>query len=245
MKNRRNYYRILHVQPDAPEDIIRASYRTLMQKLKMHPDLGGDEWNAALLNEAYAVLCDRAKRAAYDAEFRTRANRDTTRGGASDSNKSGQHSRSKNPESRGRHETERCPFCGTRRPTGLQYGNQSHCSRCASPLKTASAIEIADNSHRALARMAHRAPLEFFTAAENPVGHRGSIEDLSPKGLQFLTAKRLGKNQVIKIVCATLSATARVTHCRYSEADGSFKVGVEFLTLQFSEQRGTFISESA
>jgi hypothetical protein len=41
MKNRRNYYRILHVQEDAPEEIIRTSYRTLMQRMRMHPDLGG------------------------------------------------------------------------------------------------------------------------------------------------------------------------------------------------------------
>jgi predicted transcriptional regulator len=34
MKNRRNYYRILQVQPDAPVEIIRASYRTMMRELK-------------------------------------------------------------------------------------------------------------------------------------------------------------------------------------------------------------------
>lgn len=39
--NRRNYYRILHVQPDAPLEIIRASYRAMMGPLKMHPDMGG------------------------------------------------------------------------------------------------------------------------------------------------------------------------------------------------------------
>ena len=32
--NRRNYYRILHVQMDAPTEIIKASYRTCMQKLR-------------------------------------------------------------------------------------------------------------------------------------------------------------------------------------------------------------------
>jgi DnaJ-class molecular chaperone len=50
--NRRNYYRILHVQPDAPTEVIKSSYRTLMQRLKMHPDLGGDHSEAALINEA-------------------------------------------------------------------------------------------------------------------------------------------------------------------------------------------------
>ena len=65
--NQRNLYRILYVQPDAPIEIIRASYRTLMQKLKAHPDLGGDEWNAAIINKAFEVLSDERKRRTYDA----------------------------------------------------------------------------------------------------------------------------------------------------------------------------------
>jgi len=42
MNKNRSYYDLLHVQPDAPVEIIRASYRTLMLKLKRHPDMGGD-----------------------------------------------------------------------------------------------------------------------------------------------------------------------------------------------------------
>ena len=45
----------------APYENIKASYRTLMQKLKAHPDLGDDEWSAAVINEAYAVLADTEK----------------------------------------------------------------------------------------------------------------------------------------------------------------------------------------
>jgi len=66
MNNKRNYYRILHVQPDAPKEIIQSSYRTLMQKLKAHPDLGGEDWNAAIINEAYKILIDSEKRHTYD-----------------------------------------------------------------------------------------------------------------------------------------------------------------------------------
>src|SRR6185436_9444309 len=69
MENRRNYYRVLHVQPDSPAAVIKSTYRTLMQKLKMHPDLGGDTWNAALVNEAYAILGDPLKRGAYDRQI--------------------------------------------------------------------------------------------------------------------------------------------------------------------------------
>lgn len=63
---RRNYYRILNVQPDAPIEIIRNNYRTLLQKLRLHPDLGGKNWNASIINEAYNVLRNPEKRAAYD-----------------------------------------------------------------------------------------------------------------------------------------------------------------------------------
>ena len=53
MKNRRNYYRLLQVQPDAPREVIRASFRTLIRELKHHPDLGGSDGDAALLIAAY------------------------------------------------------------------------------------------------------------------------------------------------------------------------------------------------
>lgn len=43
MPRRKNYYRVLHVDPDAPVEIIRSSYRTLMRRMKKHPDLGGDQ----------------------------------------------------------------------------------------------------------------------------------------------------------------------------------------------------------
>ena len=67
--NRRNYYRILQVQPEAPAAVIKASWRALMQGARMHPDLGGDPVTAALINEAYAVLGDPERRRAYDRQL--------------------------------------------------------------------------------------------------------------------------------------------------------------------------------
>ncbi len=63
---RRNYYRILNVQPDAPLEIIKNNYRTLLQKLRLHPDLGGENWNATVINEAYNILRHPEKRSVYD-----------------------------------------------------------------------------------------------------------------------------------------------------------------------------------
>ena len=67
--NRRNHYRTLHAQPDAPFEVIKANYRTLMQKLKLHPDLGGDHTTAVQVNTAYEILSDPARRSAYEREL--------------------------------------------------------------------------------------------------------------------------------------------------------------------------------
>ncbi|NOX27590.1 MAG: DnaJ domain-containing protein [Gammaproteobacteria bacterium] len=77
MKSRRNFYRLLRVQPDASLEIIKLSYRTLMQKLHHHPDLGGDEWNASHINAAYATLRNPAKRATYDRKLFTKSDIET------------------------------------------------------------------------------------------------------------------------------------------------------------------------
>jgi len=69
MENRRNYYRILQVQCDAPLEIIRASYHTIMRELKGHPDFGGDQWNACVINEAYETLSDSVMRGEYDRKY--------------------------------------------------------------------------------------------------------------------------------------------------------------------------------
>ncbi|MCF8104518.1 MAG: DnaJ domain-containing protein [Desulfohalobiaceae bacterium] len=66
MENRRNYYRILEVQPDAPFEAIKHNYRLLLHKLRMHPDLGGEQRDAALINMAFDTLRHPEKRAAYD-----------------------------------------------------------------------------------------------------------------------------------------------------------------------------------
>ncbi len=62
-----DYYEILQVHPRASQEMIKKVYRTLMGELGAHPDLGGDEERAKLINEAYAVLSDPEVRRAYDA----------------------------------------------------------------------------------------------------------------------------------------------------------------------------------
>lgn len=73
MDTTQNYYQLLHVLPDAPAPVIKASYRAMMQKLRHHPDLGGDPSLAQLLNLAADTLCDPDRRARYDSQLQESA----------------------------------------------------------------------------------------------------------------------------------------------------------------------------
>jgi curved DNA-binding protein CbpA len=60
----RDYYEVLQVHPRAESDVIRAAYRVLARKY--HPDHGGDRVHMISINDAWDVLGDPARRAAYD-----------------------------------------------------------------------------------------------------------------------------------------------------------------------------------
>ena len=65
---KRDYYEILGVAKNATEDEIKKSYRKLA--MKYHPDRNPDDKNAEErfkeAKEAYEMLSDAQKRAAYD-----------------------------------------------------------------------------------------------------------------------------------------------------------------------------------
>ena len=70
---RRDPYRILQVQPDADQDIVKAAYRVLARRL--HPDAGAalDDATAqkmADLNWAYSVARDPIKRKLWESDRR-------------------------------------------------------------------------------------------------------------------------------------------------------------------------------
>lgn len=243
MQNRRNYYRILHIQPDAPDAIIKASYRTQMQKLRMHPDLGGDEWNASLLNEAYRVLSDPQLRRAYDSEYFG----ERTRHRASAQTQT-DHDRTRRA---GRKydtgfvaDPSACPFCRTPRPAVSGYAGPDNCPGCEAPLEVANTLRLVSNSKRAIERIAQRAPVTLYPAADADA-LQGSMRNLSPNGMQLQCGMPLAENQVIRITCSALSATGRVIFCNRDMTGEGFIAGIEFLTLRFCERTGTFLSISA
>ena len=60
-----DHYTVLGVQPSADRRTIQAAYRALART--SHPDFGGHEADMARINEAWRVLGDAERRAAYDA----------------------------------------------------------------------------------------------------------------------------------------------------------------------------------
>jgi curved DNA-binding protein CbpA len=72
----RDLYEVLQVHPRAEAEVIRAAYRTLARKY--HPDHGGDPEHMIALNDAWDVLGDPQRRAAYDATRSTAARSDVS-----------------------------------------------------------------------------------------------------------------------------------------------------------------------
>lgn len=67
----KDYYEILQVSPNAEESVIKAAYRRLA--LTYHPDTSKNPVASAKMtdiNEAYGILSNPVKRAAYDRSFR-------------------------------------------------------------------------------------------------------------------------------------------------------------------------------
>ncbi|RMF98929.1 MAG: hypothetical protein D6727_01615 [Gammaproteobacteria bacterium] len=237
--NRRNYYRILHVQPDAPPEIIKSSYRTLMQRLKMHPDLGGDHWNAALINEAYAVLIDPAKRAAYDAGLeQATARRPATAEAQQDA--PGPRTASQRGQASAGRRGGQCPFCHAAHD---EPAADACCPSCGSPLSRPPATSGRAAWLRAVERVPQDMPLRFWTGWPAARPRAGRLLDLSLTGLRFATAAALAPDQFLKIDCERFQAIARVIHSRASGTEQ--RVGAEFLTLRFLRSRGAFVSDEA
>jgi hypothetical protein len=237
MKNRRNYYRILHVQAGAPVEIIRASYRTLMQRLRAHPDLGGDHGKAALINEAYAVLTDPAKRAQYDRDLQDRIV--DARNGATGDPASGAGSPA---ESQGQ-----CLFCRAPHPLSPDVHADAACSVCGSPLRRATLKALATNGKRAINRMSRNYPLRLYTVWPQAQAMAGYCRDVSPNGISFVTREELRPRLIIKMDSEIFRAVIEVANVRPTShlAQEAWLVGAEFLSVIFPRSRGAFLSTEA
>jgi hypothetical protein len=219
-----DYYRILHVQPDAPAAIIHASYRTLLERARAAGRFAGE---AALLDEAYAVLGDPQRRAAYDLE---RLGSATAILAPANENVADAAARA-------------CLFCGTPHALERALQREDECGACASPLFPAERHRFEFSGQRMLKRIPKRRAVAIRVTWPQLEAHIGEMRDVSLNGMSFVTAVDLALNQIVRIDCTELRALGRVAHVERDPADRSrARTGVEFLTLRFWQVRGSFIS---
>ncbi len=246
MKNRRNYYRILHVQPEAPLEIIKASYRGLMTKLKAHPDLGGDHDAAVLINQAYAVLSNPDQRRRYDldrhglfgaaqappAAARRPASLAATRAYQ-------RHSGATNSATDGAR--ARCLFCAT--GVVSVTAASARCSFCASPLLVAAAQPGRRQrevfGRRAVPRIAKTGSLMLYPSWPH-AGHRAQLRDLSLTGISVFCDFAPQLKQILKIDSPLLVAVLQVASVRAS--GGRYRIHGPLLVAEFATQAGGFVS---
>jgi hypothetical protein len=228
MRDRRNFYRILKVQPDAPVEIIRASYRTLMRELKQHPDLGGSVEAAAILNEAYEVLSDPLRRAKYDRQLSIQFNR----------RPASPPPKVENPEP-----PSTCAFC--RQKLGRKARPGEACPNCESPMLSEEMAELQNDGRRSVVRMRRAERLMYYITWPEK-GRQGRLIDLSPKGTRFVSSEMIPLGSVVKISAGPFEAVATITNIQQESGSERppFSIGAAFITVKFEARKGTFISTS-
>jgi hypothetical protein len=226
-----DYYRILHVQPDAPTPVIHAIYRTLLNRLQTSATFAG-EADAGLIEEAYAVLGNAQRRAAYDAERRA----------ASTQAAAPREVRAVD-EYADTLVMNVCLFCGAAHGLQRRLERDDDCGRCGSPLCPAERHRLEYSGQRMLSRIPKHHAIDIYVTWPQAAPAVGEMRDLSLNGMQFTCVTRLQPNQIVKIICSELHALARVAHTnRDIDTADRWITGVEFLTLRFRQIRGSFVS---
>jgi hypothetical protein len=237
-EERRNLYRILHVQPEAPLEVIRASYRTLMSTLRSHPDLGGDPHAAARINNAYAVLTDPERRRAYD---RSLAGVGPAAAGAARPIP-GRRPVPAAPvtvvDPAAWLADRACPFCQHPLPTALHL--DTRCSHCDAPLFRRPSIDRGELFGRRRSPRNARPMAATLRLPGQAADHTARLRDLSLSGLSLLSPVSAAERSAVRVMTAGFDAVAVVVGCR-RHAD-SWLLHGELLTLQLLRSQGVFVS---
>jgi curved DNA-binding protein CbpA len=232
-KERRNYYRLLHVQPEAPSAIITASYRGLMTKLRCHPDLGGNHETAALINQAYTVLKDPEKRKAYDR---------TLNGAPRQERSEHQPSPAQSDASTRRHWNRSCPFCAD--PVPRIVSVLTRCNRCDSPL--APIANRLSGKRELLGQRFSPRVSKADTATLYPGWGRPSVSarlrDLSPTGISVFAGTTLAPGVIVRVVAPSYDFLASVVQVR--PRDRIQIIHARLVTAWFAKKSAVFVSMS-
>lgn len=239
--SRRNFYRQLHVQPDAPLEVIRAAYRALIAL--HHPDAGGNHEVATQINEAWAVLSDPALRAAYDIKRAARQDVMKARTSASSDKRSAATAE----------RTARTPAADAdRAPPGFcafchapVHATAVRCAHCAAPLTRVKPLTSPSTSDRAderrrVPRMS-RADWGVLHITPHSDGIDVRMRNLSLDGVSVFCGQAMSLGQRVRIVAAAFDAVADVLACqRHGDV---FVIHAQFVTAHFAAKAGSFVHE--
>lgn len=201
----------------------------MMQKLRMHPDLGGDDWNASLINEAYEVLTDSNHRAAYD-KTRPQAKRSNIAMGDKGV------ALSRVPAAAGE-----CMFCRFSHDREEELRPQDLCERCDSPLYPLDVSHLEESDRRSISRVPNNHSIVFHTHWQQPHPCVGRTDDISLNGMKFYSQKNLEVGQLINIDSPVLKAVARIVRCKLQGSE--WVAAASFMSLRFARSRGSFVAE--
>ncbi len=243
--NRRNHYRVLHVQPEAPLEVIKASYRTLMSRLRLHPDLGGDHAEASMVNQAWAVLGDPERRAPYDLQLAAMKAAQRLAAVAAEpavGPAGGSLARAgETPD--GPPLRPCCALCGLAAPA--QPRSDSRCARCRAPL--AALPGPGSRAHELLGRrgavrrdQAHVAMLQMgWPSQPLPVRWR----DLSLSGLSFYAPVAIAARTRVHLADSAWEWVAEVVGSR--PQGRMYTVHARLLTALMLQSTGVFVHAQA
>ena len=243
MKNRRNYYRILHLKPDAPTAVIKASYRALMHDLEMHPDLGGDHERAAWLNEAFAALSDPVRRAEYHRQLKWKNAWAVEHPAADPLTPPRATPTAAAPTPPG----PTCVFCGAQCSHASEKRPDATCVTCGSALCPVNRYQDGKRSRRSLDRLQRDMPMKFRRAASRQQVWTGTTEDISLNGMRFASSIEMAPGERLQVECGFCSAVGVVKSAQRGSGSLSSRwhYGVEFERLLIKRDRGGLFSTVA
>jgi curved DNA-binding protein CbpA len=247
IRDSRNHYSTLFVQPDAPPEVIKAAWRALMSARRVHPDLGGDHDEAVRLNTAYEVLGDPVRRAAYDSGRQAPPlSRPTAAAAAPPAAASPSEpppAAATDAASPGR----RCPFCGQAHTASLR--RETRCDACGSPLallpERVRRPGRPDGLHgrRQDPRFARDAIVELWLPGESQP-RRARLQDLSFSGLQLQVPLALPRGSVARVVAPWFDALFTVVNVRSLRTGYAVHGRLQTLLTQ-QQARGVYVNAQA
>jgi len=263
--NRRNYYRILGVHPEADPLVIRERYMAMRAESHVPRDL---------LDAAYSTLNHPAKRREYDRLLQRYDHATAIRQAKSAGPTTGEKSRPDPPPANGypggytdipgfdptdtlpvaaqkkvsrsaypsaspKGKQVSCPFCKTPhriREPGKPAGEM--CDTCKSPLFLAEDVREPGGG-RICERIRKTERVRFYVYWPGH-GLPGRLSDISPTGVRLESEYGLHPGQIIKIDGESFRAVGEVVHSRTKQNEITSS-GIRFLSVDFFSSRGNFL----